>query len=78
MTEDQKEEFNHIAYSYRSWPGDDQAGVVARYDELVKHVEDLINTEIVAYFVRTQELHRRNGWYLVKPEKTNGPSTEEV
>ena len=43
MTEDQKEEFNHIAYSYRSWPGADQAGVVARYDELVAYVESLMS-----------------------------------
>lgn len=42
MDEDQKEELNHIAYSYRSWPGTDQAGVVARYNELLAYVEKII------------------------------------
>lgn len=36
------EEFERIAYSYRSWPGDDINGVRERYDELVAYVKHMI------------------------------------
>ena len=36
---DDDEEFNAIAYRYRSWPSDDLKGVVERYGELVKYVQ---------------------------------------
>lgn len=42
MTEQEAEEFNAVAYSYRSWPTTDQAGVVARFEELRAFVEQLI------------------------------------
>lgn len=46
MTDDQKEAFNHIAYSYRSWPMTDPEGVLARYNELLAHVEQLIEDAV--------------------------------
>jgi len=36
------EEFSSIAYSYRAWPMTDSEGVVARYNELVAYVQELI------------------------------------
>lgn len=39
------EEFDRHAYAYRSWPMEDQAGVVARFNELVAYVESLIAAE---------------------------------
>jgi hypothetical protein len=36
-----EEEFNHIAYSYRSWPSTDPIGVSERYDELVNYVQSI-------------------------------------
>lgn len=42
MNEAEKERFNHIAYAYRSWPGTDPQGVLARYNELLLHVIELI------------------------------------
>lgn len=44
-----EETFNHIAYAYRSWPMEDQAGVVARYEELVKYVESCIEYAVDSY-----------------------------
>jgi hypothetical protein len=38
----EEEEFNNIAYRYRSWPLTDPEGVSARYEELVAHVRELI------------------------------------
>jgi hypothetical protein len=36
-----EEEFNHIAYSYRSWLASDPKGVADRYDELVNYVQSI-------------------------------------
>ena len=36
-----EEEFNAIAYSYRSWPFSDPKGVSDRYEELVKYVQSI-------------------------------------
>jgi hypothetical protein len=40
-----KEAFESYAYNYRSWPGKQQAEVVARFNELVEYVEGLITAE---------------------------------
>jgi hypothetical protein len=42
MTDDQLERFDSVAYSYRSWPATDPAGVVKRFNELVALVSELI------------------------------------
>ena len=36
-----EEEFNAIAYSYRSWPMHDPKGVSVRYEELVNYVQSI-------------------------------------
>ena len=36
-----EEEFNHIAYSYRSWLASDPKGVADRYQELVNYVQSI-------------------------------------
>jgi len=36
-----EEEFNHIAYSYRSWLASDPKGVSERYQELVNYVQSI-------------------------------------
>jgi len=36
-----EDEFNHIAYNYRSWPAHDPKGVSERYQELVDHVKSI-------------------------------------
>ena len=36
-----EEEFNHIAYSYRSWLASDPKGVSERYQELVNYVQSV-------------------------------------
>ena len=42
MTHAELEDFGAVAYAYRSSPADKPTGVVARFDELVAHVEGLI------------------------------------
>ena len=36
-----EEEFNHIAYSYRSWLASDPKGVSDRYEELINYVQSI-------------------------------------
>ena len=38
-----EEEFNAIAYSYRSWLASDPKGVADRYEELVNYVQSISN-----------------------------------
>jgi hypothetical protein len=38
-----REEFDQIAYAYRSWPATDPAGVAQRFEELLAYVEKLIS-----------------------------------
>lgn len=42
LDEAEQEEFNAIAYSYRSWPATDPKGVADRYDELLRYVAKII------------------------------------
>jgi hypothetical protein len=44
------DEFNRIAYAYRSWPGSDPQGVVDRYEELCEFVRDVMSDD--AYELR--------------------------
>ena len=45
MTEEQLEEFNQIAYAYRTARGENPPSVVYRYGELVGYVEMLLVAE---------------------------------
>jgi hypothetical protein len=40
-----RETFDHVAYTYRAWPGSDPIGVVAKFEELIFYVESLIHAE---------------------------------
>ena len=51
------EEFEGIAYAYRSWPMTDPSGVVARFAELKKYVEEEIANAI--------DLERQNNEYFI-------------
>ena len=46
LTKEQREEFDHMAYNYRSWPMRDPVGVVASFEELLVHVEALMDCAV--------------------------------
>ena len=50
------EEFDRIAYAYRSWPATDPAGVVARFEELKRYVEQLMSDEYMLGYGEGQEV----------------------
>jgi hypothetical protein len=54
------EDFNAVAYNYRSWPGSDPKGVVERYEELCKFVREAIEEAASNASESSSEWYERN------------------
>lgn len=48
VTRQDEEEFERLAYAYRSWPIQDPAGVALRFADLKEWVEEMIQNEATA------------------------------
>ena len=65
-----EEEFNHIAYSYRSWPSTDPIGVSERYDELVNYVQFITHPAKTLTDEEIQKLHEETSFFgVIDPVK---------
>jgi hypothetical protein len=58
-----EEEFNHIAYSYRSWPSTDPIGVSERYDELVNYVQSITHSAKTLTDEEIEQIYDSKDWY---------------